>query len=417
MNNILEMIRNEKVEWKKLWEVTSWDKKFNGVEKNKQQKVDKYHYYLASELQALSSNDGNIKILTTNITDMYANEDDVSNNISIGEIVCIPWGGNPVVQYFNGKFITGDNRIARSIDTNILLNKYLYYFLLENIYLIEKLYRGSGIKHPNMKRVLEIEIPIPSLETQERIVKILDTMVDHFTQLEAELEAELEARNKQYEYYRDKLLSEEYLNKSTKRFGGNTECKHHILNEVSYYPKEKIEVNKLDIDNYVGVDNLLQNKLGKCQSNYLPKDGKVNIFKKGDVLVGNIRPYLKKIWFADVEGGANGDVLIFRIKDNLSENIIPEYLYHILADDKFFEYNVNYSKGAKMPRGDKKKLLEYTIVVPPLAVQKHIVSVLDNFDKIVTDINEGLPKEIELRQKQYEYYRERLLDFKRDDDE
>ena len=145
MNNILEMIKNEKVEWKKLWEVTSWDKKFNGVEKSKQQKVDKYHYYLASELKALSSNDGNIKILTTNITDMYANEDDVSNNISSGEIVCIPWGGNPVVQYFNGKFITGDNRIARSTDTNILLNKYLYYFLLENIYLIEKLYRGSGI--------------------------------------------------------------------------------------------------------------------------------------------------------------------------------------------------------------------------------------------------------------------------------
>lgn len=205
MNNILEMIKNEKVEWKKLWEVTSWDKKFNGVEKNKQQKVDKYHYYLASELKALSSNKGNIKILTTNITDMYANEDDVSKNISCGEIVCIPWGGNPVVQYFNGKFITGDNRIARSIDTNILLNKYLYYFLLENIFLIEKLYRGSGIKHPNMKRVLEIEIPIPSLETQERIVKILDAMVGHFTQLEAELEA----RNKQYEYYRDKLLSEE----------------------------------------------------------------------------------------------------------------------------------------------------------------------------------------------------------------
>ena len=70
-----------------------------------------------------------------------------------------------------------------------------------------------------------------------------------------------------------------------------------------------------------------------------------------------------------------------------------------------------------MPRGDKNKIMEYNIIVPPIPVQKHIVSVLDNFNKIVTDINEGLPKEIELRHKQYEYYRERLLDFKRDDDE
>lgn len=130
MSKIDEMLKNEKVEWKKLWEVTSWDKKFNGVEKYKQEKVDKYHYYLAGELKDLASETGNVKILTTNSSNLYANEINVKQNISFGEIVCIPWGGNPIVQYYNGKFITGDNRIAKSLDTNILNTKFLYYYLL-----------------------------------------------------------------------------------------------------------------------------------------------------------------------------------------------------------------------------------------------------------------------------------------------
>ena len=400
MNNILEMIKNEKVEWKKLWEVTSWDKKFNGVEKSKQQKVDKYHYYLASELKALSSNDGNIKILTTNITDMYANEDDVSNNISSGEIVCIPWGGNPVVQYFNGKFITGDNRIARSTDTNILLNKYLYYFLLENIYLIEKLYRGSGIKHPNMKRVLEIEIPIPSLETQERIVKILDTMVDHFTQLQAELQAELQARNRQYEHYRDKLLSEEYLNKLVDKY--NFDCIDYELKEFTLGQVIKLKngkdwkkLNKGTIPVYGsgGPMEVYVNKFSYNKETVLiPRKGSIdNVF------------YLDKpFWNVDTIYYTEVDTKVLNIK----------YFYYFMTNIDLSSLSVNPTR----PSLTQGIINNIRIIIPPISVQEHIVSILDNFNKIVSDINEGLPKEIELRQKQYEYYRERLLDFKREED-
>ena len=84
----------------------------------------------------------------------------------------------------------------------------------------------------------------------------------------------------------------------------------------------------------------------------------------------------------------------------------------MLLDERFFEYDIKYSKGAKMPRGDKNKILEYKIPIPSLPVQEYIVSILDKFDALVNDISQGLPKEIELRQKQYEYYREKLLDFK-----
>jgi len=90
-------------------------------------------------------------------------------------------------------------------------------------------------------------------------------------------------------------------------------------------------------------------------------------------------------------------------------------LYQVLADDKFFEYNMQYAKGAKMPRGNKSKIMEYIIPVPSPEEQARIVSILDKFDTLTSPISEGLPKEIELRKKQYEYYRDMLLTFPKAD--
>ncbi|MDY3118055.1 MAG: restriction endonuclease subunit S [Peptoniphilus sp.] len=170
----------------------------------------------------------------------------------------------------------------------------------------------------------------------------------------------------------------------------------------------------LNEENYVGVENLLKDKLGKVDSSYVPKQGNFIAFKKGNILIGNIRPYLRKIWIADVDGGTNGDVLTICIKEEFKNKIIPKFLYQVLSDESFFEYNIRFSKGAKMPRGDKKKIMEYEFLLPPVPVQEYIVSILDTFDKLVNDVREGLPKEIELRQKQYAYYREKLLDFPRE---
>ena len=107
-------------------------------------------------------------------------------------------------------------------------------------------------------------------------------------------------------------------------------------------------------------------------------------------------------------GGTNGDVLVIHPTD---KQILPRFLYQVLADDKFFAYNMQYAKGAKMPRGNKQSILKYPIPIPPLSVQSQIVAILDTFDTLVNSISEGLPKEIQLRQKQYEYYRELLLGF------
>ena len=180
---------------------------------------------------------------------------------------------------------------------------------------------------------------------------------------------------------------------------------------MARYSKTRIEATKLTSENYVGVDNLLQDRNGKTVATYLPEQGSFTGYDQDDILIGNIRPYLKKIWYANQSGGTSGDVLA--IQNSIAPCMENKYLYYILSDDRFFYYDVQYSKGSKMPRGDKKAIMQYKFILPPLSEQKRIVSILDNFNTLTNSLSEGLPKEIELRQKQYEYWREQLLNFTR----
>jgi len=239
-------------------------------------------------------------------------------------------------------------------------------------------------------------VPIPPLPVQQEIVRILDK----FTTLEEELEEELEARKKQYEYYRDSLLT------------SSDDVARKKLGEIAQYSTTRIKAQKISSDNYVGVDNLLPDKRGKVSSSYVPSDGGLIEYQGGDILIGNIRPYLKKIWLTTNKGGTNGDVLTIRIKDEAKNVLSPFYLYYVLASDNFFNYDMQHSKGAKMPRGDKTSVMRYSIPVPSLEEQKRIVAIFDRFDALVNDITQGLPAEIAARRKQYEYYRNKLLTFK-----
>lgn len=288
----------------------------------------------------------------------------------------------------------------------IISPEYLYYALSSDSFFSYSMQHAKGAKMPRGSKdaILNYQIPIPcpsapekSLAIQSEIVRILDK----FTALTAELTAELNMRKKQYNYYRNQLLSFDE---------GEVEWK--TLGEAAQYSKTKISFELLDKRNYVGVDNLLQNRAGKSLSNHVPTSGKLTEFIPNDILIGNIRPYLKKIWQADCIGGTNGDVLVIRCIDS---SINTRYLYHILADDKFFEYNMQHAKGAKMPRGSKEDIIKYPIPVPPLTWQARIVEILDKFDTLTNSITEGLPREIELRQKQYEYYRDLLFSFPKPD--
>ena len=191
------------VEYKPLWALTIWDKKFNAVEPNKQKTTYNYHYFFANDLKQLVREYGDVKILTTNTSNLFTVSDLVEAYIADREIIAIPGGGNPNVQYYNGRFVTSDNRIATALNPDELSVKYLYYFMQSKLDLIGSFYRESGIKHPDMAKVLDMLIPVPPIPVQQEIVRILDK----FTELETELETELGKRQKQYEYYRDKLLS------------------------------------------------------------------------------------------------------------------------------------------------------------------------------------------------------------------
>ena len=208
MNRIDELIKKlcpNGVKYRPIWSLTAWDKKFNGVDKEKQKKVISYKYYLSTDFTKVEKKNGNIKYISTGISgdDRYTTEELAGDYIADGEVVCIPWGGTPNVKYHKGKFVTGDNRIATSLNVNILSNKFLYYWMQSKINVISKFYRGSGIKHPSMKDVLDMNIAVPPLEVQCEIVHILDD----FTLLSAELSAELKARKRQYEYYKNKIFN------------------------------------------------------------------------------------------------------------------------------------------------------------------------------------------------------------------
>lgn len=301
-------------------------------------------------------------------------------------------------QFMETPFWAGAHCFKVSLLHEDLNLKYLYHFIKNNQEKLISTQQGAGIPSMSKKVFYSLPIPLPPLPIQERIVEILDK----FSRLSAELEAELELRKKQYDFYRNRLLS----------FDSNSDTVQWMpLGEVCRYAKERIASDLVNAQNYVSVENLLPNKLGVTVALSVPQSGNCIKYQPNDILIGNIRPYLQKIWIADRIGGTNGDVLTLHIVDEYQEQIIPRYLYQVLSSNAFFDYDNQHSKGAKMPRGDKKAVLKYPIPLPPLPVQERIVGILDKFETLVSDLSQGLPAEINLVQKQYEYYRNQLLTF------
>lgn len=161
------------------------------------------------------------------------------------------------------------------------------------------------------------------------------------------------------------------------------------LSDICNYSKDKIDVSVLDENTYISTENMIPNKGGITRASSLPTIAQTQAFLAGDVLVSNIRPYFKKIWFAEFDGGCSNDVLVFRAKDSVSKR----FLYYVLADDTFFDYSMATSKGTKMPRGDKTAIMKYE--VPDFIYEEQekiagILEVLDKKTKLNAEINENL---------------------------
>ncbi|MGR5627956.1 restriction endonuclease subunit S [Thomasclavelia ramosa] len=162
------------------------------------------------------------------------------------------------------------------------------------------------------------------------------------------------------------------------------------LLDICSFRKGKMDIENLNTKNYISTENMLPNKCGITDASSLPTVSLVQEYKKGDVLVSNIRPYFKKIWQAKYNGGCSNDVLVFVPKSNIDRN----FLYYVLANDDFFTYSMATSKGTKMPRGDKTSIMQYEVPMFDLNAQNKVASILKSLDEKI-ELNNAINNNLE----------------------
>ncbi len=320
-------------------------------------------------------------------------------NFSAETAFIIGAGSAGEIGYSNTDFWAADDCYCLICNEN-LNSRYLYHCLLNNSGYITSKVRKASIPRLSRGVIESLQIPLPALPVQREIVRILDS----FTLYSAELTAELTARRKQYEFYRDKLLSFDSGNIQRVKLkdicGKISSIKwQNDDNEYAYIDLSSVdrETHKITIEQRINKENAPS----RAQQ----------IVNKGDVLFATTRPTLKR--YCKITEEFNGQIcstgfVVLRPKINI---ILSTYLYYIVSSDRFFTYVEKNQEGTSYPAISDSKVKEFDFSLPPMDVQERIVKVLDNFDAICSDLGIGLPTEIEKRQQQYEYYREKLLTF------
>ena len=260
----------------------------------------------------------------------------------------------------------------------------------------------SKVVHSSVPAIKSIVIPVPPLVVQEEIVKILDNFTELTAELTTELTTELANRKKQYEYYRDMLLK--------------TEASHYMLEEicdiVDYRGKTPKKVDEGIF--LVTAKNIRKGYIDYEKSQeYVDPDDYAEIMhrglpKIGDVLITTEAPCGNVAQIDREDVALAQRVIKYRPKN---EALNSSYLKYVMLGEEFQRKLMSAATGGTVKGIKGSKLHKLTIPVPPIEEQQRIVSILDRFDKLCNDISEGLPAEIEARQKQYEYYRDKLLTF------
>jgi len=430
MNNIKKLLEGVEVEWKPL----------------------AYSEYGVAELsrgRVMSK-----EYLINNAGEYPVYSSQTANNGEIGKIRTFDYDGEYVTWTTDGanagtvfhrtkKFsITNVCGLIRIKNTKVLNYKFLFYWLS----IEAKKYVYSGMGNPKLmsNQIAKIPIPIPPLEIQQEIVRILDS----FSMLTAELQAELQARKSQYEYYRNQLLaypmeesdqSSLRSNRSATSIQNNDNSTQplstlnpHTGNSV-LQPRGKVEWKMLgEIGTFIR-GNGLQKKdfmengvpcihYGQIYTHYGTFATKTKSFvsketankckkaHKGDLIIASTSENVEDVgktvaWLGDDDVAISNHTFIY------SHNQNPKYLAYLFQTQAFLKYKKTKVVGVKVIDIPQKALESFCIPIPPLEEQERIVSILDKFDTLTTSLTEGLPKEIELRQKQYEYYRNMLLSF------
>ena len=289
-----------------------------------------------------------------------------------------------------------------------LENRFILHYLLSNHFqsVVEQQKTGSTISHLTQTLFSRLMIPIPPLEIQREIVRILDDYTKNVTELQRQLAAETTARKTQYTYYRDELLTNNY-NSKIKRL---EECCDSIADgDHQAPPKADSGIPFITISDIDERHEINFNVIKYVPDEYYNRLADKRRPQKGDVLYTVVGSYGIPVYVKENKKFVfQRHIAILRPNNAVIDS---RYLYHAMNGTAFHRQADLAAKGAAQKTIGLASLAKMTVPVPPLDVQNRIVNVLDNFEKVCSDLNIGLPAEIEARQKQYEYYRDKLLTF------
>ena len=241
--------------------------------------------------------------------------------------------------------------------TEKVMPEYVFQFCLSEEYRKWVLAHRGGTAQPNInaQQYSSFKLPLPPTDVQEKIVNECDA-VDKGVAEAREQIAKAKEQIKQ-------IISE---------VKGETKT----LRTIAPFATDRIDFDRISASDYITTDNMLQDFEGMRPYDGEPQTGNVTEYKRGDILMSNIRPYLKKLWLADRDGGCNPDVMVFRP----TSEAIPEFVYYMLRRQAFIDYVMSDVKGMKMPRGNKDNIIRYAIPIPPPEIQRQIVEEISAYE-------------------------------------
>ncbi len=342
-------------------------------------------------------------IRITDISDdgRYLQEDVVSadaedtSNFVLGEndIVLARTGASTGKSYLyrnsDGVIVYAGFLIKASIDDKLYNSRFIFYALHTGAYYnwVSTTSMRSGQPGINSKEYSSYEFLCPAKQEQDKIAKAI-----------FDVDCVIESIEKLLKKKKDIRVGtvQMLLNGRERLSGYSGEWEKKCVEDVFDFPTETIDVSSFDSRLYIGTDNMISNYGGVKENSISLLYSRVRKYQSGDTLMSNIRPYLKKVWFATNDGGCSNDVIVFRSKDPLRYH--PRFLGMVIAQEKFANYVMENVVGTKMPRGDKKTIRKYEFFIPQsFDEQKEIVKIIDDMNDEIIRLEAKLEKYVGIK--------------------
>lgn len=365
----LSLVAKKKVEFN-----TKWDKRrlasFCQTNPGKDQlsSLDDSHTVSFIEMSSVSNDgcitykeDKTIKQLKKGSYTLFQDED-----IIIAKITpCMENGKCALARNLTNGLAMGSSEFhVLRTNNDIVINDYLFHLLNRQIvrdFAEQNMTGTSGHRRVPIKWYEDLDIPVPPIDVQKQIIEEI-----------AKVDKSVSGAMLQI----DKCESDIESLLSSLNFADST------LNTIAPFATKSIKYSDIESETYITTDNMLQNKLGVRPFEGVANISSITEYKPEDILISNIRPYLKKIWFADKEGGCSKDVLVLRSAD--TSKYLPKYIFYMLRRDAFFDYVMEGKKGIKMPRGNKEDIMKYKIPMPNIDEQKRIIDQIEALELEIT---------------------------------